>query len=285
MAGMELSETYVRALVHLALEEDIGSGDITSNAVVDGAQAARAELWARSVQVVAGMAVFGWVYRELDPHVQFRAIVSDGVEVPANTLIAELYGPARSLLAGERVALNFVQRLSGIATLTRRFVRAMGSTHSRLLDTRKTTPLLRVLEKYAVQVGGGCNHRLGLDDAYLIKENHIRLAGGVARAFERAIADCGNPGAVEIEVTSEQELVEALQAGARWILLDNMAVEQVRRCVEINSARARLEVSGGIDLDNISAYAATGVDAISVGALTHSAPAANLSLLIVADLA
>lgn len=274
------SDDYLATLVRFALKEDIGQGDITSQAVIDEDRQARAQLVARQPQVIAGLPLLEQVFAELDPTVEVTPVVAEGQEVLAGAIVATLEGPARSLLSGERVALNFMQRLSGIATLTRRFVVAMGGARTVLLDTRKTTPLLRAIEKYAVTVGGGANHRSSLDDAYLIKENHIRAAGGIGKALERAFRHSGNPARVEIEVTSEDELVEALEAGARWILLDNMTAGQVGRCVQITAGRARLEASGGISLDNVAAYAATGVDSVSVGALTHSAPSTDLSFLI-----
>lgn len=274
------SDNYLATLVRFALKEDIGQGDITSQAVIDEDRLARAQLVARQPQVIAGLPLLEQVFAELDPTVEVTPIVGEGQEVAAGTIVAKLEGPARSLLSGERVALNFMQRLSGIATLTRRFVVAMGGARTVLLDTRKTTPLLRAIEKYAVTVGGGANHRSSLDDAYLIKENHIRAAGGIGKALERAFRHSGNPERVEIEVTSEDELIEALKAGARWILLDNMTTGQIERCVQVTAGRARLEASGGISLDNVAAYAATGVDSVSVGALTHSAPSTDLSFLI-----
>ena len=261
-----------RELIARALEEDIGPGDLTSEACVPQAAQARGRFLAKQDLQVAGIELLPLVYiGSFDP----RILESSGRWVTAGTLVAEVSGPARLLLERERVALNFLTHLCGIATLTRRFVeRAQGVT---ILDTRKTLPGLRALEKLAVAAGGGRNHRLGLYDAVLIKENHIAAAGGIRRALE-AVKNGSVP--VEIEVRNLEELSQALDAGATAVLLDNFAPETIRRAVDLCRGHARVEVSGGVTLENIAAYAAARPDFISIGALTHSAPAADITFLI-----
>jgi nicotinate-nucleotide pyrophosphorylase (carboxylating) len=216
----------------------------------------------------------------LEPDYLWDAVISDGTEVPAGQPLARVEGKAATLLSGERVALNFLQRLSGVATLTRKFKDQLAGLKTELLDTRKTTPGLRILEKYAVRMGGGTNHRMGLDDGILIKNNHIAIAGGIHAAVGRVGDErpAGMP--VEVEVRTRQELEEAIGAGADIALLDNMTPEEVSECVGLVRGRVLLEVSGGVGLENVRAYAETGVDRISVGALTHSAPAVDINFLI-----
>jgi nicotinate-nucleotide pyrophosphorylase (carboxylating) len=266
----------VEKLIREALAEDIGAGDITSAACVPADRTASGRFVAKQECVVAGLDLLPAIY-ELQPEICFP----NGSRVAAGSVIARIWGPARRLLERERVALNFIQRLSGIATLTRRFVDAVEGTGVTILDTRKTTPGLRKLEKQAVAAGGGRNHRLGLYDAILIKENHVAAAGGIRAAV--AAANRG-PYPVEVEVRNLEELDEALEAGAARLLLDNMTPEQVRACVqrvrERGGTRPEVEVSGGITLANVRQYALAGPDFISVGALTHSAPAADISFLL-----
>lgn len=266
----------VEKLIREALAEDIGAGDITSAACVPADRSASGRFVAKQECVVAGLDLLPLIY-ELQPEICFP----NGSRVAAGSVIARISGPARRLLERERVALNFIQRLSGIATLTRRFVDAVEGTGVTILDTRKTTPGLRKLEKQAVAAGGGRNHRLGLYDAILIKENHVAAAGGIRAAV--AAANRG-PYPVEVEVRNLEELDEALEAGAARLLLDNMTPEQVRACVQRvrqhGPARPEVEVSGGITLANVRQYALAGPDFISVGALTHSAPAADISFLL-----
>jgi nicotinate-nucleotide pyrophosphorylase (carboxylating) len=278
IAGVTPEE--LRSLVRRALEEDLGSGDLTSRLIVPETARARGTFFAKQPMVVAGLPVAAEVFRALDASIFWETRAEDGARIAAKIPLAVASGPARGLLAGERVALNFLQHLSGIATLTRALKERLAGLPTELLDTRKTIPGLRALEKYAVRAGGGRNHRLRLDDGILIKNNHLRLAGGVRAAVERAVA--GRPARVpvEVEVRSLEELDEALAARADWALLDNMTPEEVRNCVERARGRVKLEVSGGITAENIRAYAETGVDAISVGALTHSAPAADINFLI-----
>jgi len=270
-------EAY-RELVRQALAEDIGRGDVTTAATVDDRQQARAELVAKSACVLAGLDVFCEALRQCDPHVEITRRKCDGDACEPGTVVAEVRGQAAGLLTGERTALNFIQRLSGTATLARQFVDAAAGRIV-VLDTRKTTPLFRELEKYAVRAGGATNHRMRLDDGVLIKDNHVRLAGGVEAAVARTRES--QPGMrVEVEAQSLAQVDDALRAGADIVLLDNLTtpdiVEAVRRC----RGRAKTEISGGVTLARLPELAATGADYVSVGALTHSAPAADLSFEI-----
>ena len=267
-----------RELVRQALTEDVGRADVTTMATVDPGQRATAVLIAKSACVLAGLDVFCEVLRQCDPQVRVGRLKCDGDRCEPGTVVAEVEGQAAGLLTGERTALNFIQRLSGIATLARHFADAAGSRIV-VLDTRKTTPLFRVLEKYAVRAGGATNHRMRLDDGALIKDNHIRLAGGVESAVSRMRAS--QPGMrIEVEAQSLAQVDDALRAGADIVLLDNLGtpdiVEAVRRC----RGRAKTEISGGVTLARLPELAATGADYVSVGALTHSAPAADLSFEI-----
>jgi nicotinate-nucleotide pyrophosphorylase (carboxylating) len=265
-------------LVRRALAEDIGRGDITSETVVDAETRARGVLLAKSQCVVAGLDVAFETFRQLDPDVAFRVARCDGSLCQPGEEIAEIGGVARALLAGERTALNFLQRLSGIATLARRFVAASGGRIT-ILDTRKTTPTLRALEKYAVRTGGATNHRMGLDAAILIKDNHLRLSGGVARAVARArLANRQLP--VEVEVETLDDVHAALEARADLLLLDNMSLADIREAVRRSRGRAKVEISGGVTLPRIPELARSGADFVSAGALTHSAPSADISLEI-----
>jgi nicotinate-nucleotide pyrophosphorylase (carboxylating) len=268
-------------LIDLALREDIGGGDITSLATVPADVQAQGTLLAKAPGVISGLEVAGEVFQRVDPAMTFTPLVQDGQQVAAMTPIATVAGPARSLLAGERVALNLLQRLSGVATVTARYVDAVRGTRARIVDTRKTTPGLRALEKAAVRHGGGHNHRFGLTDGVLIKDNHLAAVGGprrVARAIGLAREAAPHTLRVEVEVTTLQELAEALEAGADIVLLDNMDTETMREAVAMTNGRALLEASGGVTLNTVASIAATGVDLISVGALTHSAPALDISL-------
>ena len=277
-------------LIERALAEDVGEGDLTTRAVVPEGAQARARIDQKEPGVIAGMPVVRQVFAHVDPELEFIAHCPEGHWREAGA-VAQITGSAASILAAERVALNFLGRLSGVATLTARYVRAVDGTGVKILDTRKTTPGLRELEKAAVRIGGGVNHRAGLYDAILVKENHAALAGGVGEATRRAleaaagIPDPGRRGTgaivlVEVECATLDEVEDAVAAGVPRILLDNMSTDELRRAVEIAGGRAQLEASGGITLDTIRAVAETGVDYISVGALTHSAPALDLSLLL-----
>ena len=258
------------------LQEDLGSGDLTTRLVISGAVAGRAEIVTKAAGIVAGVEVAQEIFGYLGG-VEFNADLGEGAEVGPGSRIAALSGSLAAILAGERLALNLLQHLSGIATLTRSYVREVAGTQARILDTRKTTPGLRFLEKEAVRAGGGFNHRFGLYDGVLLKDNHLRAAGGVQPALELArAAPYGQR--VEIEVTTLAELAEALAFGAEWIMLDNMDLAGIRAAVELTAGRAKLEASGGMSLDRVRAVAECGVDFISVGALTHSAPALDISL-------
>lgn len=264
-----------RELVRRALNEDVGGGDLTTEAIISPAQRARGAIVAKTPCVLAGADVAIEAFRQMDPDVAAIHCRADGDRCVPGERVLEVTGTARALLSAERTALNFLQRLTGIATLTRRFVEASGGRIT-ILDTRKTTPTLRVLEKYAVRVGGGTNHRMALDAAVLIKDNHVRVAGGVTAALARAREKLDQQ-SIEIEIQNLAELDEALAAGATRILVDNFAPEALRESVRRSRGRATIEVSGGVTLDKIVALAGSGADFVSVGALTHSAPAADLS--------
>jgi nicotinate-nucleotide pyrophosphorylase (carboxylating) len=266
-------------LIAHALEEDLGSGDLTTAAVVPEGATATATIEQRAPGVPAGLTVAEAVFARVDPALSFTAVAADGGWREPGPL-AELSGRAAAILGGERVALNFLGRLSGVATLTARFVAAVEGTGARILDTRKTTPGLRELEKDAVRAGGGTNHRRGLYDAMLVKENHSALAGGVGEATRRALTAAPEGVAVEVECATLAEVEEALAAGAGRILLDNMDPDGLRSAVALVDGRAELEASGGVTLETVRAIAETGVDWISVGALTHSAPALDVSLML-----
>ena len=289
---MDWNSRRITAIIENALQEDRATRDATSYACVDPNQRATATILAKQDCILAGIGCVARildVYAELDGAVTSHYEVTthpeifDGVRLHKSQSVAVVRHNARVVLSCERVILNFMQRLSGIATLTRRFVDAVAGTHARILDTRKTMPGLRTLDKYAVRCGGGQNHRLDLSDGVLIKNNHIALAGGVGPALERAHQNRRGEQVIEIEVRALDELEEALKHGAEAVLLDNMPVEMVKHAVERCSQASRhipLEVSGGINLENVRAYAETGVNFISVGALTHSAPAVDMSLRV-----
>ena len=267
-----------RDLVRRALAEDVGTGDVTTAGTVVPGQRAIGTLLVKSRCVLAGLDIAAETFRQLDPGVRFTTFTRDGDRCDAGTVAAQVRGLAGPMLTAERTALNFVQRLSGIATLTRRFVDATAGGIT-VLDTRKTTPTLRALEKYAVRAGGGVNHRDGLADGILIKDNHIRLAGGVPQAVARMKA-AGATMPVEVEAQSLADVDAAIAAGADIILLDNLPLDAVREAVRRIAGRARTEISGGVTLERIADLAGTGADSVSIGALTHSAPAADLSLEI-----
>ena len=261
-------------VVRLALEEDIGTGDVTTQACVPESQRARGRFIARESLVVAGLALLRAIYDERGGVDELNVLRRDGDCVSEGDILATVSGRARTLLECERVALNFVQRLSGVATLARRYAEAVAGTRCRVLDTRKTTPGLRVLEKQAAAAGGIVNHRQGLFDAVLIKNNHIAAAGGVRQAMERARSS-GLP--IEIEVRTRAELEEALNAGAKHLLLDNLSPAEAAEWIRAIAGRAKVELSGGITLENVRAYAESGADFVSSGAITHSARAMDIS--------
>ncbi len=267
-------------IIGQALEEDIHTGDITTLAVVPESRPARARLVAKEGLLLAGIDVARRVFSCVDPQVVFIPRFRDGDRLEKGDLIAEVTGDAFLLLQAERVALNLMQRMCGVATLTARYVEAVAGTKARVVDTRKTTPGLRVLEKYAVRVGGGTNHRTGLYDGVLIKENHIAAAGGITAAVGRARGYIPHTLRIEVETETLEQVHEALSAGADIIMLDNMDCATMRRAVEIVAGRALLEASGGVNLETVRAIAETGVDIVSVGALTHSFRAMDISMLL-----
>lgn len=273
-----LSPSTLHKLVRLALAEDGAAGDVTTRRLFPRAVRAKGAIMAKQPAVIAGLPVARAVFQAVDRSVRFRPLVRDGARVEPGTIVAALSGDGRSILTGERVALNFLQHLSGIATLTRRFVDAVQGTRALILDTRKTLPGLRLLEKEAVRLGGGRNHRMNLSDGILIKDNHLALAGDLVTAVRAAKRGTRLP--VEVETTTLDEVRQAMDAGAEIILLDNMPVALIKEAVLLIGNRAGTEVSGGVQLHNVREIAATGVDAISIGALTHSAPAVDLSLEI-----
>jgi nicotinate-nucleotide pyrophosphorylase (carboxylating) len=276
-----LEPALYRETVRRALAEDLGWGDVTTEATVSPTLPVRGAILSKSDCVVAGLDVAAEAFRQLDPGALFDAKVKDGDRVSHGMVLATLNGSAAAMLTAERTALNFLQRLSGIATLTRRYVDAAGGRIT-ILDTRKTTPTLRALEKYAVRAGGGTNHRSGLDDGILIKDNHIRLAGGVAAALKRMKA-AQKEMPIEIEAQSLDQVDEAIAAGADVILLDNLTDDELREAIRRIGGRAQTEISGGVTLDRIPSLAALGADYVSIGALTHSAPSADLSFELEPD--
>lgn len=304
---MNWHSEQIERIVRNALAEDIGAGDASTAATTPPTAVARAHILARQTLVCAGLPLAENVFRALDAEMEATCLHADGSFVEPGTALVEMRGNASAILTGERTALNFLSRLCGIATYTRRFVEQLAATKTRIRDTRKTTPGLRILEKYAVKMGGGANHRFGLYDAILLKENHIALAGGIKVALDKAhtyVAPKAPPPrtasaydaagldpevvgppplTVQIEVRNERELIEALGAGAEAVLLDNMTPERAAECVRIARGMRHdcvIEISGGITLENAHAYAKAGADFLSSGMLTHSAPAANLSLLV-----
>lgn len=276
MAGMSLPLSQYDDIVRLALAEDIGAaGDITSLATIPADRLASARMIVKTPGVICGLDVAATVFMAVDPLLNVTLLAADGDSVVAGQGVLDVTGPARSILTAERVALNFVQQLSGVASQTRRLVDIVAGTNAQIIDTRKTTPGMRALEKYAVRCGGGGNHRMGLYDQILIKDNHIAVAGGVTAALA---AVQGRAERTEIEVDTIDQLREALDAGARFVLLDNMPPAQLAQAVAINAGRAVLEASGGITPSTVRAVAETGVDLISVGWITHSAPALDIGL-------
>ena len=276
-------QQFLDRIIRFALEEDLGPGDLTTEAVVNPAALGRASLIAREELVLAGLFVFKRVFAEVSPEIGFEEFFKDGELVPSGVRVCLVSGPLSQILIGERTALNFLQRMSGIATLTRQYVEKLGDSGPRVLDTRKTAPGLRYLDKYAVRAGGGFNHRFGLFDGVLIKDNHIAAAGSVAGAVKLARENSSHTVKIEVEVEDLTGVEEALKAGADTILLDNMSPKQLSEAVAIVKGRALVEASGGITLKTIEAVGKTGVDLVSVGALTHSARAADFSLEIVPE--
>lgn len=283
---LSLDWKAANAAIERALAEDVGAGDITTLWTVSGSATARAKLVAKAPGVVAGLPVAGAVFEKVDAGISFEARVEEGARVAPGDVLATVAGPARGMLTAERTALNFLQRMCGIATVTAAYTAAVAGTGAQILDTRKTAPGLRALDKYAVAAGGGTNHRLGLFDMVLLKENHIEAADGIGpavAAVKAGMARAGRRVQVEVEVRDLRELEDALAAGADWVMLDNMGPERMRQAVErvgaLGEGRPKLEASGNVTLETVRAVAETGVDAISIGALTHSVQALDLSLL------
>jgi nicotinate-nucleotide pyrophosphorylase (carboxylating) len=272
--------TSISELIKHAIEEDIGHGDITSSLLVADDSISRALYIAKGSFVLAGFPFAREVFHLLDAHTDFKTFYNEGTRVRKGDILAEVSGKTAALLAGERVSLNILQRLSGIATLTSQYVEAISGTKAKITDTRKTTPCHRIMEKYAVRMGGGVNHRFGLYDGILIKDNHIEAVGSIKKAIKRAKKG-HHLLKIEVEIEHLNDLKEAVEAGADVVMLDNMSVEDIKKAVKISSARVVIEVSGNIRLKNVKSLAMTGVDIISVGALTHSSPAADISLKIV----
>ncbi len=273
-------EYGIDAIVGLALSEDIGTGDITTNSTVPASATASGTFRAKSPGVLSGLEATAAVFQRVDSSVRFQSQLGNGDAFEPGDVLAIVHGPARSVLTAERVALNFLQRLSGVATATARYVEAVRGTNARIIDTRKTTPGMRLLEKAAIRHGGGHNHRVGLSDGILIKDNHLAAIGSdsIRRSIEAAREAAPHTLKVEVEVTSLDQLDEAMAAGADVIMLDNMAPETMTKAVQRVNGRALLEASGGITFESVREVADTGVDLISVGALTHSAPAVDISL-------
>ncbi|GLI93171.1 carboxylating nicotinate-nucleotide diphosphorylase [Methylocystis echinoides] len=275
----ELPSFAVEDAVRAALAEDLGrAGDVTTQATIPASATASAVIASREAGVIAGLPLARAAFSLVSPETAFESWVRDGDEVEPGALVARIDGPARAILSAERVALNYLGRLSGVASLTARYAARVAHTKAKICDTRKTTPLLRAFEKYAVRCGGGANHRFGLDDAVLIKDNHIAVAGGVVPALRAAKAFVGHLMKIEIEVDTLDQLQDVLREGADAVLLDNMSTEELRQAVAMVNGRMICEASGGVNLDTVGAIAETGVDLISVGALTHSAKVLDLGL-------
>ena len=282
MSSDVLNDSRVGRIVEIALMEDIGLGDVTSDAIVEETSLGKGEFLCKQEGVVAGLEIAAMVFRYCDPTLTLVPVLHDGSVARNGEVIAVVDGNTRAILRGERTALNFLQRMSGTATLTRRFVEAIAGTHARITDTRKTVPGLRVLDKMAVQAGGGVNHRFGLDDMVLIKDNHIVAAGGIQQAVDRCLRYLKAEGmdlAIEVETKSVGEVSETLQCpGIKRIMLDNFAEAHMRKAVDLIAHRVEVEASGGVTLQNVRSVAETGVDFISIGALTHSVKALDISL-------
>jgi len=273
----------VARLIALALEEDLGRGDVTTLATIPPERSAQGTITAKADLIIAGLPLVAIVLQKTDPQARVRLLKAEGSMVKKGEVVVQLWGSAAGLLMAERTLLNFLQHLSGVATLTQRFVEAVAGTRCKIIDTRKTLPGFRLLDKHAVTQGGGTNHRMGLDDGVLIKDNHIAVCGGVGAAMRRARERASALLRIEVECTNLTELREALDAQADIILLDNMSTAMMREAVQLTNSRALLEASGNMSLDRVREVAETGVDFISVGALTHSAPAVDLSMAVTTE--
>ena len=275
---MQLNKKEVDRIISFALKEDIGSGDITTNSIIAKDKKSSAYFYAKENGIVAGLAIAKSVFKKLDKKIVWKNFVQEGEKVSAGTKIAMVKGSYRAMLTGERTALNILQRISGIATLTSKYVKQIESTKARILDTRKTVPGLRLLDKYGVKIGGGKNHRFGLYDMVLIKDNHIKAAESITSAVEQVRKNLKRKFRIEVETTNIDEVLEALKCKADIIMLDNMNIEMMKEAVRIINYRIKVEASGNIKLDNVLDVAETGVDFISIGALTHSVKALDISM-------
>jgi nicotinate-nucleotide pyrophosphorylase (carboxylating) len=270
----------IKSVIDFAFAEDIGDGDITTNSLIPMNLQTKATMVAKSSGIIAGLSVAEYIFRTLDAEIEFKAFVSDGDNIKNGDLILEIKGSYRALLTGERLALNFMQRMSGIATMTNRCVKELSGYKTKILDTRKTVPGLRLLDKYSVRMGGGTNHRIGLYDMVLIKDNHIKIAGGISAAVVQIKKNVPGNLKIEVEVTSLEEVKEALTAGVDIIMLDNMTTENMAESVKLIDGRAKAEASGNMTIERLQEVASAGVDFISIGALTHSVIAFDISMNI-----
>lgn len=275
-----MNKKELNKIISIALKEDVGKGDITTNTIIPKSQTGKAVIIAKEDGVIAGLFVAKEVFRKLDKKIIFKTFVKDGERVTAGEKIAEIKGSLRALLTGERTALNFLQRMSGIATLTAKFVNQLKDTKTKILDTRKTSPCLRFLDKYSVKIGGGTNHRFGLYDMVLIKDNHIKAAGSITNAVKLVRKNLKERTKIEVETTNLEEVKEALSNKVDIIMLDNMPLEKIKEAFKLINGKAKIEVSGNVSLNNVRNIAQTGVDYISVGALTHSFKALDVSIEI-----
>ena len=278
-----MEDIIIKSIIQNVLKEDLGLGDITTLATVSDDASGHAALYARENLVLAGLNVFKTVFYEIDSSLVFSDNYKDGDTISQDSLVLTIEGKLSSILQAERTALNFLQRMSGIASRTKEYITKIKHWNTKILDTRKTAPGLRIFDKYSVRVGGGYNHRIGLFDGVLIKDNHIVAAGGISEAIKKARSYIPHTLKIEVEVETINQLTEALDAGADVIMLDNMNIETMEKAVKIVANRIPLEASGGINLDNVAEIAATGVDFISIGDITHSARSSNFSLKIVSD--
>ena len=276
----EIDFALIKPIIDYALREDIGSGDITTNSIIPVDLQSTATMTAKSTGIIAGISVAEYIFKVLDPNIIFKTFVQDGQSVNKGELILEITGSYRTLLTGERLALNFMQRMSGIATMTRNCVNELVGTKAQILDTRKTAPGLRLLDKYAVLMGGGTNHRIGLYDMVLLKDNHIKIAGGITNAIAQVKKHTIKSLKIEVETTTIEQVQEALAQGADIIMLDNMSTQMMTHCVKLIGDHAKIEASGNMTIERLKEVAETGVDFISIGALTHSVIAFDISMNI-----
>jgi nicotinate-nucleotide pyrophosphorylase (carboxylating) len=276
----EIDFTLIKPIIDYALREDIGSGDITTNSIIPIDLQSTATMTAKSTGIIAGITVAEYIFKLLDPNITLKAFVQDGQSVNKGELILEITGSYRTLLTGERLALNFMQRMSGIATMTHNCVKELIGTKAQILDTRKTAPGLRLLDKYAVRMGGGTNHRIGLYDMVLLKDNHIKIAGGITNAIAQVKKHNIKSLKIEVETTTIDQVQEALTQGADIIMLDNMSTQMMTQCVKLIGDQAKIEASGNMTIERLKEVAKTGIDFISIGALTHSVIAFDISMNI-----